>query len=127
MTDVNKVMIQNDPLDNGCWSSVGNQENGTQFIEISEWALTNNKTVPHELLHSMGIYHEQSRPDRDNFVEIHDNCIQFRRKHNMKKQTTSRTYGVEYNPKSIMHYHSTAFSKHSGCKTITSKVLRKFL
>ena len=120
-TDVNKVLIRNDPSDNGCWSYVGNQQKGTQIIEISEWGF-NNRTVPHELLHGMGIYHEQSRPDRDNYVEIHDKCIQSGRENNLDKQTTSKTYGIEYNPKSIMHYSSTAFSKHSGCKTITSRV-----
>ena len=120
-TDVNKVLIRNDPSDNGCWSYVGNLQKGTQIIEISDWGF-NNRTVPHELLHGMGIYHEQSRPDRDNFVEIHDKCIESGNKSNFKKQTTSKTYGIEYNPKSIMHYSSKAFSKHSGCNTITSKV-----
>ena len=80
-----------------------------------------NRTLPHELLHATGIYHEQSRPDRDKFVEIHENCISNGEEHNFYKHSTSHTYGLEYNPKSIMHYRKTAFSRKSGCRTITSK------
>ena len=72
-SDVNKVLIQNNQTDNGCWSSVGKQ-NGTQVLEISDWCF-NNRSVPHELLHAAGIYHEHARPDRDDFIEVHNDCI----------------------------------------------------
>ena len=68
-SDINKVLIQNDPSDDRSWSSVGNQRKGIQRIEIRDKDF-NNRTVPHELLHAAGIYHEQARPDRDNYVEI---------------------------------------------------------
>lgn len=28
-------------------------------------------TIAHEILHSLGIFHEQSRPDRDNFIQVY--------------------------------------------------------
>ena len=119
-SDVNKIVIQNDPSDDASWSFVGNQRTGIQKLEISDWGF-DNRTLPHELLHATGIYHEQSRPDRDKFVEIHENCISNGEEHNFYKHSTSHTYGLEYNPKSIMHYRKTAFSRKSGCRTITSK------
>ena len=33
--DIDKVLIQNDPQEFGCWSRVGKQ-NGTQIIQLSE-------------------------------------------------------------------------------------------
>ena len=114
---MNKVLIQNNQTDNGCWSYVGNQQNGTQLLELSDWCFT-NKTTPHELLHAVGIYHEQARPDRDQYVEINLNCVQPGNENNYRKQKSSLTYDLPYNPKSIMHYPSGVPS----CKTITSKV-----
>ena len=117
-SDLGKIIIQNDPTSKGCWSQVGKQ-NGTQKLQLSP-GCNSTRVIQHELFHSMGIYHEQSRPDRDNFIEIHKKCIEYGKEHNFKKQNNSYTYGLEYNPKSIMHYWSRAFSK--WCKTITSKV-----
>lgn len=52
-----------------CYSSVGNQHVGKQRLSIG-----NNcdrlGTVEHEFLHALGFWHEQSRADRDDYVDI---------------------------------------------------------
>ncbi|XP_057314061.1 zinc metalloproteinase nas-15-like [Hydractinia symbiolongicarpus] len=68
----------------------------------------------HEILHALGFYHEQSRPDRDNFVKINyenvlqGSAIQF------KKYGTDKinSLGIPYDYQSIMHYGEKAFSKN---------------
>ena len=42
-------------------------------------------TVTHEILHAAGVYHEQSRPDRDEYVKIHWDNIQKGAETNFKK------------------------------------------
>jgi hypothetical protein len=60
------VHIQFHP--SGANSMLG-RRGGRQIINIPDWARVG--TCIHELLHAMGIYHEQGRPDRDNFIRIH--------------------------------------------------------
>ena len=42
---------------------------GAQFMSLGKECLQTS-IVLHELLHSLGFWHEQSRPDRDKYVEI---------------------------------------------------------
>ena len=54
-----------------CYSSVGREywKTGAQTISLGKGCLTPAK-IMHEVMHSIGFWHEQSRPDRDKFVEI---------------------------------------------------------
>ncbi|ODN02529.1 Zinc metalloproteinase nas-13 [Orchesella cincta] len=97
-----------------CYSYVGRQ-GGVQVISLPN-TCNSLGTFIHEIIHALGFYHEQSRPDRDEHVEIlWENIVagkevQFR-KYDVNQITT---YEVNYDYSSIMHYRSTAFSKDSA-------------
>ena len=65
-------------------------------------------TVVHEILHSIGILHEQSRPDRDNYVTINFDNIKSDKKENFKKYgwDSVDTREIAYDLGSVMHYGS---------------------
>lgn len=51
-----------------CFSSVGKQEAG-QILSLGP-GCDHKAVIEHELLHALGFYHEQSRTDRDDYVDI---------------------------------------------------------
>lgn len=54
----------------GCWSSVG-KVGGVQDVNLQvPGCVTKKGTIIHELMHSIGFLHEQSRYERDQFVNI---------------------------------------------------------
>ncbi len=56
-------------------------------------------------MHALGIFHEQSRADRDAFVRVHwDNIIEGLENNFEKQSLINTTYGFEYDYDSIMHY-----------------------
>ena len=63
----------------------------------------------HELGHAIGFHHEQTRPDRDNYVTIIRQNIPSNLYYNFQKYTQSviNDYGVPYDYRSIMHYGRT--------------------
>jgi hypothetical protein len=80
-------------------------------------------TIMHELLHALGFWHEQSRPDRDNFVKINLQNVIAGMAYNFDKYDSSEvdTLGMPYDYDSIMHYEWNAFSKN-GKATIEALV-----
>lgn len=100
----------------GCWSYVGMRGWGQQKISISAGCPLGS--VIHEIGHAVGLWHEQSREDRDLFVTIHWENIIEGREHNFAQHITDGDDLGAYDYDSIMHYPRWAFSKN-GQDTIT--------
>jgi hypothetical protein len=97
-----------------CASYVGRQ-GGKQVIELSPRCTTMN--TAHELGHALGMWHEQSRADRNYYVRIAWENIEEEHKYNFDQHLAdSKDFG-EYDYQSIMHYGPFAFSKN-GKQTI---------
>jgi len=56
----------------------------------------------HEILHALGMWHEQMRSDRDDWIKINWNNIHSRYRSQFTKLNTLNL--VQYNYGSVMHY-----------------------
>ncbi|CAF1581378.1 unnamed protein product [Rotaria magnacalcarata] len=104
----------------GYSSPVGRQTNAGVFINgtvtLQYPGCIDVGRIMHELFHTLGFYHEQSRPDRDNYLVIYPDTIQTGMSHNFLKydNTAADTLNSSYDYSSIMHYERTAFSKNGS-------------
>jgi hypothetical protein len=100
----------------GCSSRVGRQ-GGRQFVTLAgDCGL--GATI-HELGHAIGFWHEQSRADRDSYVQILWDNIEPGHEHNFEKHVDDGTDFGPYDYDSIMHYRADEFGKQ-----ITNNVFR---
>ncbi|XP_076065419.1 hatching enzyme 1.2-like [Oratosquilla oratoria] len=112
----------------GCWSFVGKQ-GGKQLLSLQRPTRRSHRCLGtvgkpiHELLHAIGIFHEQSRSDRDDHVIIIEENINTDFLHNFDKQSDENTtYSYDYDYNSVMHYGSHFFSKARNSATIVPRV-----
>lgn len=103
----------------GCCSFVGKRGNGAQAISIGK-NCDKFGIVVHELGHVVGFWHEHTRPDRDNHVQIVRDHIMTGQEYNFNKLTEEEvnSLGLPYDYDSIMHYARNTFSKGTYLDTI---------
>ena len=103
-------------------SSLGRQK-GRQVLRLKA-GRCGSGCITHEFLHAAGFAHEQSRSDRDNYIDILEDNILKKGKGNFKFKKGSQPVGP-YDFRSIMHYSATAFGKEceggATCTTLRAK------
>uniref|UniRef100_A0A914UTV4 Metalloendopeptidase n=1 Tax=Plectus sambesii TaxID=2011161 RepID=A0A914UTV4_9BILA len=96
----------------GCFSNVG-RVGGIQKLSVGDGCEhVGFGIVSHEIGHALGFGHEQSRFDRDSFVDVLMVNIQPEERGNFDKQTANsiKTYDIPYEYGSIMHYEANSFA-----------------
>lgn len=103
--------------DDGCSSPVGKQ-GGENTIKLATGCGTGS--TAHEILHSLGVYHEHTRCDRDGFVTINLSNVESGKEHNFTKKCDDASDIGTYDRGSIMHYGPYAFAVDNAIRTITA-------
>ncbi|KAG5343238.1 MEP1A protein, partial [Acromyrmex heyeri] len=77
----------------------------------------------HEILHTLGVYHEHMRPDRDEYINIIWENMRKEDEFNFELLNNSivTNYGLLYDYDSTMHYSMIAFSTNRSLPTIIPK------
>jgi hypothetical protein len=101
----------------GCWSRVGRQ-GGPQVISLGLGCGLG--AAIHEIGHALGLWHEQSRSDRDQNITIVWANIDPQHRHNFDMHVQDGTDLGAYDFHSIMHYPPKAFSINGEDTIVTS-------
>lgn len=101
-------------------SPVGMNSTKRNTINLKSGVLPS--TVIHEVMHSLGFFHEQSRNDRDEYVIVYSENVEDGKLHNFTKIVDMELQAMNLSPfdyESIMIYDSEAFAITEGTYTMT--------
>uniref|UniRef100_A0A672LIW4 Metalloendopeptidase n=1 Tax=Sinocyclocheilus grahami TaxID=75366 RepID=A0A672LIW4_SINGR len=104
----------------GCWSYIGRSSPGGQTLSIGKNCGIKG-IVEHQFLHALGLNHEHSRYDRDEYVTIkYENIVKgYESYFNKHSENVSTTQETPYDYYSVMHFDKNAFSNGNGSTIIT--------
>ena len=120
-SDSNYVTV----IDGGsCQSSIG-MRGGQQTLSLGQNGCMWSHIVQHEFMHAIGFHHMQSRPDRDDYVTVHYDNIEGGTSNFNFAKTDYLTFGLEYEPRSFMHYEYKDFAIDKSKPAMSSKVFQK--
>jgi len=101
----------------GCYSNVG-KTGGQQKLSLSRSGCIYRSTVVHEFMHAAGFWHEQSRADRDQYVQVVLDNVATKMRYNFRTVSEPHAKLIgDYDYRSVMQYGSYAFS-NNGRKTM---------
>ncbi|XP_042908023.2 zinc metalloproteinase nas-15 [Parasteatoda tepidariorum] len=105
--------------DMGCWSELG-RIGGVQSLSLESPLCMKKGAIMHEMMHSLGFLHEQSRPDRDDHVRVMWDNIISGMEPNFEKLSplVFDDLGLSYDYSSIMHYRAYMFAQDRSEPTL---------
>jgi hypothetical protein len=93
----------------GCYSYVG-VVGQAQQLSLQKNGCIYKGTIMHELLHALGFFHEQTRADRDQYVNVYYDNIEEDSADQYDIVENDIRFGIPYDYESIMHYGPYAFA-----------------
>ncbi len=96
-------------LSGGCASYVG-MIGGEQNVWLADSCTVGS--IIHEIGHAIGLFHEHTRPDRDNFVTVNLQNVSTGKEINFDKIEVGASTYSDYDYGSIMHYGEYFFSRN---------------
>jgi len=113
----NRVLVKQPNDDKKCDSFIGYKGWRRQSLNLGNNCYRTG-TVEHEFLHALGVWHQQSRSDRHNYVEvIKDNIENYKkRKGNFESyaKVVFNYFDLPYDFNSVMHYGEAFFGKRNA-------------
>lgn len=116
-TEANYLNVSNTAQ--GCYSYVGNIKKGAQVLSLGTGCEFTGTAV-HQLMHALGFYDEQQRPDRDQYVTINMQNVVSGATSDFSVCTNCTTLNLPYDYTSIMQMGAKAYSAN-GQPTLVAK------